>query len=144
MPANMGASKNLAENRTFTIFGIMKTIAEIIEEWKAVNEPLLEGVKICFEKDCNFTEVKEIYEGVKIDISIRDRFTQIDGVPHEKSFVAVFFARYQGNADATLKAIETKQFEVFLQAFTRDFVESRRKELLEMKACGYTVDFGTI
>lgn len=122
----------------------MKTIAEVIEEWRAINEPLLEGAEIFFEKDINFKEVKEMYEGVEINVSIRDRFTRIDGIPHEKSFVAVFIARYQGNADATLKAIETKQFELFLRAFTKDFVESRRKELLELKACGYTVDFVTV
>lgn len=122
----------------------MKTIAEVIEGWRAINEPLLEGVDIFFEKDIIFKEVKEIYEGVEINVSIRDRFTRIDGIPHEKSFVAVFMARYQGNVDATLKAIETRQFELFLQAFTKDFVESRRKELLELKACGYSVDFITV
>lgn len=122
----------------------MKTIAEVIEGWRAINEPLLEGVDIYFEKDISFKEVKEIYEGVEINVSIRDRFTRIDGIPHEKSFVAVFMARYQGNVDATLKAIETRQFELFLQAFTKDFVESRRKELLELKACGYSVDFITV
>ena len=122
----------------------MKTIAEVIEGWRAINEPLLEGVDIFFEKDISFKEVKEIYEGVEINVSIRDRFTRIDGIPHEKSFVAVFMARYQGNVDVTLKAIETRQFELFLQAFTKDFVESRRKELLELKACGYSVDFITV
>ena len=122
----------------------MKTIAEVIEEWRAINEPLLKGTEIFFEKDINFKEVKEIYEGVEINVSIRDRFTRIDGIPHEKSFVAVFIASYQGNTDPTLKAIETKQFELFLRAFTNDFVELRRKELLELKACGYTVDFVTV
>lgn len=122
----------------------MKTIAEIIEEWKAIKEPLLEGESIYFEKDCNFNEVKDTYEGVDINVSIRDRFTRVDGIPHEKSFVVVFETRYQGNADATLKAIETKEFELFLREFTKDAVESRRNELKELNICGYKVDFATI
>ena len=120
---------------------MMKSIESVIEAWKAVRIPILEGEGICFEKDCNFTEVKEIPDGVAINVVIRDRFARRNGIPHGKSFVAVFIAHYQGVADETLKAIETKQFELFLQGFTKEVVESRRKELVDAMASGYRVDF---
>lgn len=114
----------------------MKTIADIINEWKAITIPLEDGCKFNFEKDCEFEERKEFPMECRIIVKLRDKFTYYNGTFHEKAFLDFFETSHQSESDPTVKAIENKLFENFLNKYTENSVNARRKEIQELRECG--------
>lgn len=118
----------------------MKTIAEIIEEWKAIRIPIMEGCEYAFEKDCNFEESPKKPSECKITMTLRDKYTHRNGTFCGWAHVNVFLTEYQ-NGDLALRAIENQQFYECLKKFTEEGVNFRREELKGQLASGERISF---
>ena len=121
----------------------MKTIAEIIEEWKATQISIEEDCEYAFEKDCDFEENPKKPTECKITMKLCDKYTHKNGVFLGWTNVAVFLTEHQ-NGDLTLRAIENQQFYECLKEFTDDGVNFRRKELRELREAGECITFKPI
>ena len=118
----------------------MKTIAEIIEEWKAIRIPIEEDCEYAFEKDCDFEENPQKPTECKITMKLRDKYSHRNGVFCGWAGVDVFLTEHQ-NGDLTLRAIENQQFYQCLKKFTEEGVNFRRKELCELREAGESITF---
>ena len=118
----------------------MKTIAEIIEEWKAVRIPIVAECKYTYEKDCEFEENPKKPTECKITMTLRDNYTHRNGVFSGWAHVGIFLTEHQ-NGDLTLRAVENQQFSECLKKFTRDGVNFRRNELRECRDAGEKISF---
>lgn len=118
----------------------MKTIAEIIEGWKAIRIPIEEGCQYAFEKDCDFEENPKKPTECKIIMTLRDKYMHKNGVFSGWAHVDVFLTAHQ-NGDVTLRAIENQQFYECLKKFTEEGVNFRRKELRELREAGVRICF---
>ena len=114
----------------------MKSIADLLNQWKEENIELEVGCSFFFEKDWSFEERKDIPRECRIIVKIRDKFTYVDGVYSGKCFLHYFETTYQNIHEMTITAVENKQFELFLQKFTDESVSNRRKELQDLRMTG--------
>lgn len=117
----------------------METIANIINAWLAVQIPIEEGSLYFFEKTHEIVENPEIPMECKIIMKLHDRHTYKNGMPFESSHVGMFFTKAQ-NSEPTLRAIENRQFQLWLEQFTENHVKSRKAELQDLRNAGQNIE----
>ena len=119
----------------------MKTIAEMLVEWKSIRIPIVVGCEYTFEKECNIEITPKYSVEYEITLALRDKFTHRNGVYAGWAHVAVFLTEHQNDK---LRSMENQQFYEFLRKFTEDGVNFRRKELCGLREAGEIINYQPI
>ena len=114
----------------------MKTISDIINDWKTIDIPLEEGVPFNFEKDCEFIELNEGPKKMRIVVKLKDLYTHFNDIFHNSSILGIFETTYQDGFDIASKDDTNREFELFLHKFTEEAVRFRRMEIEQLRMAG--------